>query len=332
MKKIFIINIIIILIIIIFIEGILRIFSNITPQGISKGIISTSNNPVFNFENINQGKVFGVNVFTDKNGFRISEKTRVESQKNQKKIYFVGGSVTFGSGVNQSKTFSGVLNEEIKYLEIVNASVIGSNLKNNLDIVKKKIDVDNLERIFVNFSMDDLMDISQVVNNEETKKLLNGKEESNFISNLKKNKIFVLINSFVRSKSVTYVWLKGYFLKSSKRYYLQALNSFENKHKIKSLDLLLADFSEYNILHQNKITFLVIPYNYQIRNENCAQTDYAENIISNKLTKYQFNVINFKDIFCSNSKKEKIFLKYDPSHLSEYGHMIVAKTLLREIN
>ena len=332
MKKIFIINIIIVLTIIIFIEGILRIFSSITPQGISKGIINTSNNPVFNFANINQGKVFGVNVFTDKNGFRISEKIRAESQKNQKKIYFVGGSVTFGSGVNQSKTFSGVLNDEIKYLEIVNASVIGSNLKNNLDIIKKKIDVNNLERVFVNFSMDDLVEIRQIVNNEETKESLSDKEENNFISNLKKNKILMFINNFVRSKSVTYVWLKGYFLNSSKRYYLQALNSFQNKNKVKSLDLLLTDFSEHNILLQNKITFLIIPYNYQIRNENCAQIDYAENIISDKLTKYKFNVINFKDIFCSDSKKEKIFLKYDPSHLSEYGHMIVAKTLVREIN
>ena len=142
----------------------------------------------------------------------------------------------------------------------------------------------------------------------------------------------MFINNFVRSKSVTYVWLKGYFLNSSKRYYLQALNSFKNKNKVKSLDLLLTDFSEHNILLQNKITFLIIPYNYQIRNENCAQIDYAENIISDKLTKYKFNVINFKDIFCSDSKKEKIFLKYDPSHLSEYGHMIVAKTLVREIN
>ncbi len=332
MKKIFIINIIIVLIIIIFIEGILRIFSNITPQGISKGIINTSSNPVFNFANINQGKVFGENVFTDKNGFRIPEKIQIKSQNNQKKIYFIGGSVTFGSGVNQSKTFSGVLNDEIKYLEIVNASVIGSNLKNNLDIIKKKIDDHNLERIFINFSMDDLVDMSQVVDNEETRELLSVREENNFISNLKKNKILMFVNNFVRSKSVTYVWLKGYFLNSSKSYYLQALNSFQNKNKVKSLDLLLADFSEQNILLQNKITFLVIPYNYQIRDENCKQTDYAEDIIIDKLTKYKFNVLNFKDIFCSNSKKEKIFLKFDPSHLSEYGHMIIANTLIREIN
>ena len=74
MKKIFIINIIIVLVIIIFIEGILRIFSNITPQGISKGIINTSSNPIFNFANINQGKVFGENVFTDKNGLELPRK------------------------------------------------------------------------------------------------------------------------------------------------------------------------------------------------------------------------------------------------------------------
>ena len=33
-----------------------------------------------------------------------------------------------------------------------------------------------------------------------------------------------------------------------------------------------------------------------------------------------------------DKNKESIFLKYDPSHLSKYGHQVVANTLKDKIN
>ena len=75
MKKVLLINIIIILIIILFIEGSLRIFLNITPQGLSDGILDLSNTPRFNYPDVKDKKVFGKSVFTDKSGFRIKRKT-----------------------------------------------------------------------------------------------------------------------------------------------------------------------------------------------------------------------------------------------------------------
>ena len=57
MKKIFFVNISILLIIFLLFEITLRVFTNITPQGVSKGIINQSINPIFNFPNINGKKV-----------------------------------------------------------------------------------------------------------------------------------------------------------------------------------------------------------------------------------------------------------------------------------
>ena len=81
MKKIIIINITILITLFLLIEFSLRIVVNITPQGLSKGIIDeNSSQPKFNFSNIKEGKVFGKNIYTDNKGFRITK------DKSRKKI------------------------------------------------------------------------------------------------------------------------------------------------------------------------------------------------------------------------------------------------------
>ena len=334
MKKILLINIIIVIFIFVFIEVFIRITTNITPQGLSKGIINTSIDPVFNYPNINGKKVFGQKVFTDNSGYRISKKNVVEI--NSPFIYFIGGSVTFGSGVKQEETFSGILDQKYSNYNIINASVIGSNLINNFKILKKT-EKKRLKQVFINFSLDDLVGLDQLIEeaNHESEKNLDNFEEkkTNFISKLKKNKIFVLINKFVRSKSVTYVWLKGIFLNSQKSYYDHALASFKNEEKLKGLENMLFKISDLNSKEfYNKINFLIIPYSYQINDKNCNGKDYAENVIDKYFSKAKVELIKLKDVFCGAENKEKIYLKYDPSHLSPYGHEIVANFLERRIN
>ena len=43
-------------------------------------------------------------------------------------------------------------------------------------------------------------------------------------------------------------------------------------------------------------------------------------------------LIRFKEFFCKDKNREKIFFKYDPAHLSNYGHKLVAKILKQKIN
>ena len=332
MKKILLINIIIVISIFAFIEIIIRITTNITPQGLSKGIINTSLDPVFNYPNINGKKVFGQKVFTDSLGYRIQKKD--QKKINSSFIYFIGGSVTFGSGVKQEDTFSGVLNKKISNYNIVNSGVIGSNLINNFKILnktKKK----KLKKIYINFSLDDLAGLDQLIEketNEEDKENF-AEKNPNLVSKLKENKIFLKINKFIRSKSVTYVWLKGLFLNSQKGYYDHALSSFKNEENLKGLEDILLKISNLNSKElNNKIQFLIIPYSYQINDENCNRKDYAENVINKYFSKAKVELIKFKEVFCGIENKNKIYLKFDPSHLSPYGHKIIANFLEGKIN
>lgn len=335
MKKILLINIIIVIFIFAFIEIIIRITTDIVPQGLSKGIVNTSIDPVFNYPNINGKKVFGQKVFTDNLGYRVPKKSI--NKINYENVYFIGGSVTFGSGVKQEETFSGILNQKISKYNMINSSVVGSNLVNNFKILNE-IEKKKLKKVYINFSLDDLIGLDQIIKEEKinvNQKNLNSLNEvkPNLIFKLKENIIFSKINNFIRSKSVTYVWLKGVFFNSKKSNYDHAVISYKNEKNLQGLEKILFKISDLNSKElNNKIHFLVIPYSYQITDENCNKKDYAENIIDKYFSKEKLELIKLKNVFCSTKNKDKIYFKFDPGHLSSYGHMVVANFLEGKIN
>ena len=77
----------------------------------------------------------------------------------------MGGSVTFEK-VKQENTFTGILNKEIKDYNIINAGVVGSNLENNIEIIRTKL-TKNLKYIFINYSLDDLANIDTIIKFKE---------------------------------------------------------------------------------------------------------------------------------------------------------------------
>jgi hypothetical protein len=325
MKKIIIFNILIISLIVLFLEILLRLFSDMTPQGVSKGIINKdSSNPNFNYSNVDKGRVFGSRVFTNDSGFRISQGT-VSSVDNFN-VYFIGGSVTFGNGIDQSETFTGILNEKFKKINIHNASVIGSDIKNNYYILKEKIKKDKVKKIFVSFSLDDLDGVPRDLNNSS--KIQN---KNSFIQKLKRNTILTKINNFIRSKSVIYVWTKGTIFNAEKKYYDYSLNAFKNEKNLEYLKKYLDLIKVYDEETNNKIKFIILPYSHQTKGNNCKKNDLAEKLMEYHLIKRKFDYLKVKDLFCEDKQKNKIFLKHDPAHLSKYGHKSLADILYNHI-
>ena len=325
MKKLILINILVIVLIIFTGEVILRAFSNITVHGISKEIINYKDKPIFNYPNVSDKKAFGEKIYTDSNGFRVTKKNNLEKE-NKKNIYFIGGSVTFGKGVKQKNTFSGILNKEIQGYKIINASVVGSNFENNIEIIKKKVNQKNLENIFINFSLDDLAGIDEIIKFEKK----NTSIKDSLYEKLKKNSIIVYLNNLIRTKSVIYIMLKGYIFETDKIFYQHAINLYKNENNLKILEKLMDNLSKLDI--SSKIIFIMIPYSYQLEGDNCNQNDIAENKIVKTINKKNIKLIRLKESFCADDNKEKIFFKYDPAHLSNYGHKLVAKILKQRLN
>ena len=321
MKKIILINFTIVITIIFLLEISVKIFFNVPVQGISNNIINEdSMYPRFNNKNISNAKVFGKKVFTNNKGFRTNETPK---EKNMPEIYFIGGSVTFGMGVEQKESFSGILNHKNNSLSVFNSSTIGSNLENNYYILKNKIKKNNLKYVFINFSLDDI-NSKDSVDFKNTNYL---KKNKDILNTLKNFTFFREVNNMIRNKSSTYVLFKNYIFNAKEGYYLEALNFYDKKSNLDNMKNYLDKINEINKKIKKKIIFIIIPYNNQILPKNCKNPDKAEILIKREFEKRNFKYINFKKEFCKAKDSKKYFLSFDPSHLSKIGHSLVAQII-----
>ena len=89
---------------------------------------------------------------------------------------------------NKRKLF-GILNQKFSNYNIVNSSVIGSNLVNNFKILEN-IQKEKLKKVYINFSLDDLVGLGQLIEEEENNNNKNNlkEEKPDLVSQLKKNK------------------------------------------------------------------------------------------------------------------------------------------------
>ena len=122
--RIVIINILIFTILILFLEFTVRILKISSLQGVEKNLLNFNNEIILNRAN-NETVVFGKKAFIDKNGFRVP--VRNYSYKYDSSYLILGDSVSFGVGVDEDKTFPGILRKNLK-INIYNASVVGHNI------------------------------------------------------------------------------------------------------------------------------------------------------------------------------------------------------------
>ena len=318
MKKTIFINIIVLINLLILIEIFFRYGLNINTQGISKNLINQKNQFIFNNTNLISSKAFGATIYTDQNGFRISKN---QKYLKLKKIFFIGGSVTFGPAVSAENTFVGMINEKINY-NVFNASVIGSNLENNIKIFKNFYD-DETERVFISLAFDDLSTQSQL--NTNIKNII---RSNSIIDKLKSKRLLVIVNDFLRSKSSTYVFAKTYFTNSAKRYYYNDLKKFEDP------EIVSQSFEILDQLNNKKkiIIFYILPYAEQVTINGCKKYDLAEKQFIDHLKARDYKFIFFKDLFCMEKNPSKFFLKNDHAHLSEEGHKFVSNIFIKYLD
>ena len=285
MKKTIFINFIFLILLILLIEFALRYIFSFNVQGISNNLINLNNTDFrFNNPNLKNAKAFGVEVYTDKDGFRIKKDQVYREQK--KDILFVGGSVTFGPAVKAADTFVGKLNSVSEY-NIKNVSVFGTNFENNIQIIKKFKSKENIEKIYISFPLDDIIsDKVKIVKKNESENLT-------LIQKLKKNKFISYINLLVRSKSASYVFVKGFVSNAQDNNYNHDINLFNNKDLINQLNVNLKELE--TLIDKDKLVFYSIPYAAQVKNDKCKTKDISEKILRDIFYQNNFKIIFLHD-------------------------------------
>ena len=265
-----------------------------------------------------EGKAFGKKFYTDQFGFRVPNKNYLYNKKN-KNIVLIGDSFVFGPGVEEEETFSGKLRGYKTDFNIFNSSGPGNQVNDYLTSIKYFINnFDNNEFIiFINF--DDL--------NFSEKNKVNNNEKENLFKNLRNIELINKINDILRSKFYTYVWLVGITTDPTKRYYDNVLKSFKKNNVYDAFDKKISEIN--NLLEKNNINriFIIIPYSYQMR-DKCKKTDFFPQKKLKKLfEKNEVKFFDFTEIFCKKSNEKNLFINFDPTHLSSFGHEIVFQSI-----
>ena len=318
MKKIIINNLLIILIFFFIFELSIRFFELADLRGHGEELLKKQKN----VETI----VFGKKVFLDEYGYRVPD-NKYTYKENQNKIIFIGDSVLFGSGVNEEETFIGKLRKNFQNATFINASIIGNDIEENLIDIKKNYNIFNSDDFFLVLTLDDIV-------NNKTKKSDNKENAKNksFISKLKENYFLNKINFFLRTKSYTYLWIKGIATKPSERYFFE---SFDNYKKNLALNFFSEKIEKIKIFGKDKnlnINFIILPYEYQVKNDCKSVLMLPQKKILSILKNKELKYINLTKVFCDQYKSKKLFLNFDPVHLSIEGHDLVFKSIENNFN
>ena len=317
MKKIFINNLIIILIFFISFEIFLRVFNLADLKGHGKELAKKKNNV--------ETVVFGKKVVLDKYGYRVPGKNFSYEDKLDK-IIFIGDSVSFGSGVIEEETFIGKLRENNNDKTFINASIIGNDIPDTIQDIRKNFDLFKSKRFIIIYTLDDI-----IFNLTDENKKNETKEESLF-KKIKKNYFLNKINVFLRSKSYVYLWIKGITTNPSERYFVESFNEYMKEESIYNLENKISEIRDLEKTKNIKIRFIILPYEYQTRNKCNLKLLMPQKKIKNILNKKGISFIDLTSNFCAFKKPKKLYLNFDPVHLSTKGHDFVFRILDKEIS
>tara|TARA_B100001057_G_scaffold199675_1_gene200351 strand:- start:1258 stop:2223 length:966 start_codon:yes stop_codon:yes gene_type:complete len=318
--RIIILNLIIFSLLILFSEIVIRALKISQLQGVDRNLLNLEDKTVLNQPN-SEAVIFGKKAYTDKYGFRIPSKDF--NYKYRTSILVLGDSVSFGVGVDERKTFIGILRNTIN-LNIYNASVVGHNIIDYSTLIKDYHETfKDISRFIVFICLNDAHFDKGVIKNIKLQEKHNS--EIFYIKILKK------INIYLRNKSALFVLLKSKFTKSDERHFDFLIGYYNDQNILKKYKSTILQMHNFSKLKKIKVDYVLLPYSYQIK-KNCNNEVLQPQIKINKIfSDLKINLYDLTNEFCQK-KEKKLFLTYDPVHLSESGHRFVSNFLIKKLN
>lgn len=325
MKKIFFVNFIIIISIFLLFEFFLRFFDIIELQGFEKNTFFSENGINYHKPNILK-IVMGKKIKTDSNGFRIPL-DNFKYDKDLENILILGDSVSFGVSVEEKKTFVGLLRNEINK-NFYNTSVAGHRLDNYTILLEKyHQQFPKIKDVII------FLCINDIVTDDGVVKISNLSLKSNnnkLIDKIKKNDFFINMNFFLREKSTVFNLAKAIGTQNIKRHFYYEIPYYENKDYLNNYKNNLKKIIDFSNLKKLNVKFVLLPYKYQIDNNCETKLMIPQNKINNIFVKINYKLFDFTDEFCDKDNNSKLFLNFDPMHLSADGHKFVSELLIEK--
>ena len=328
MRKIILINFSIILIIIFFLEFIIRFLNIVGIQGYEKEAFYFENGIIFSKPN-KTFKVFGIKSKTDNNGFRIPL-DNFSFKNNNNSILILGDSVTFGVGAKEKDTFIGILRNNLQK-NLYNTAIFGHNIESYLYILKKNYKKFNNEinEVVIFLCLNDLVPYQGATLKEEKEKEKKDKI-NNFQKKIVRNNFAVKLNLFLRERSSLFVLLKGFVTNPIERHYNYMKVLYDNEKNLLGFEKFVKEIDEFMNKNDLKYRYVLLPYAHQVKNNCKKELLKPQEIIKEILNKKNLSLRDYTEEFCKIPNNNNLFLKYDPVHLSNYGHRFVSDLLMHD--
>ena len=324
MKKIIFINFFVVILIVLSLEVLIRFFNIIELQGYDNQAFYQENG-IIHIKPNNSFKVFGVKSKSDKNGFRIPI-NNYSYNSNKKSTLVLGDSVTFGVGIEEKNTFIGILRNNLASKNIYNTAIFGHNIESYLYILKKNHEQfkNEINQVIIFLCLNDIVPYQGTVFKKDK---LN---KNNFQNIITKNSFAIKLNIFLRERSAIFVLFKGILTNPIERHYNYMRVLYDNKKSLIEFEKNVNEITEYMIKNDLKFNYVLLPYAHQVLN-NCQKEllkpqETIEKIFNNQNIKLK----NYTYEFCKIKNKKDLFIKYDPVHLSRYGHKYIYDLLIRD--
>ena len=326
-KKIIIINFFVVVGIILTLEALIRIFNIVGLQGYDKQAFYSEHGITFSKPN-NTFKVFDIKSKADINGFRIPLQNYLyDNRKNS--ILILGDSVTYGVGVKEKDTFVGILRNRLIKNNLYNTAIFGHNIESYLYIIKKnnKKFGNEINQIVIFLCLNDIVSYQGVL---FEKKLKKKKENNNFQKIILNNTFALKLNVFLRERSGLFVLFKNLLTDPVERHYNYMRELYESEKNLVKFKNTISEISNFAKKNNIKYKYVLLPYAHQIIN-NCEKKFLKpQEIIKEIFDRENLFLNDYTNDFCKISNNKDLFLKYDPVHLSKYGHKYVSDLLIQD--
>jgi lysophospholipase L1-like esterase len=270
------------------------------------------------------GTSFGIDVFSDENGFRVPP--GASNTVNDRAILLLGDSVTFGVGIPEEKTFAGLLRSNLSEMQIYNSGVVGYDIRDYKRVADTFLPGHyEVERVYLVYCLNDFHDESPHVDEPSADDTLVERVKQMVRSALSG------INEFLGPRSELYVLITGMIIDPSRRYYewdLALMNVDEAKFRSVLAPILAIDRTVK--MRGGVFTVVINPYEYQIRRGLCPDPETSQKIMGH-LKSEGVAVIDTCDRFAGLPSSDAGFLFADPMHLNTTGHKLVFDALISDI-
>ncbi len=275
---------------------------------------------------------FGVDVATDQRGFRVAL-DGAEASPGTGRLLVIGDSVGFGVGVAHPDIATSVVDRALPETGVDNSSVIGYSTWDYWRVAREVLSRDGhgIGAIALIFCLNDVSEASaRNIQNVATTKFLPpaGLVPTNVVAGLRANPVVRQLNDLLRAYSSLYVWVRGELTRPRERHWhsLKALYNTLVASQREAVFEPMARIADLARAQNVSMHVWIVPYAWQMSDLESGRM--PQDLVLAGLDERGIAAFDLLDLFRAADEPEKLFLPYDPVHLSARGHALLAEHML----